>query len=109
MTVIITKTLALVFLIQEAVRFLTAKDKRRTTPFSDTWGSCEVLSCDSGYHEDSGACVSTFRFTELSIEGEFGEDEAPQISWLAENIDEVDHYEVSIRTISGANDVLDWD
>ena len=75
---------------------------------SDTWGSCEVLSCDSGYHEDSGACVSTFRFTELSIEGEFDEDEAPQISWSTENTDEVDHYEVSVGTALGTGDVLDW-
>ena len=49
-----------------------------------------------------------FRFTALSIEGEFGENEAPQISWTAENTDPVDYYEVSVGTTSEASDVLDW-
>ena len=69
------------------------------------------VECRQGAVEVGGECtsqVSPFRFTELSIEGEFGENKAPQISWSAENTGPVDHYEVSVGTTSGASDVLDW-
>ena len=69
------------------------------------------VECRQGAVEVGGECtsqVSPFRFTELSIEGEFGENKAPQISWSAENTDPVDHYEVAAGTVPDGNDVLNW-
>ena len=64
---------------------------------------------DHFYSSKSFRFIPPFRFTGLSIHGEFVGNQAPQVSWTAENaIGRVNHYQAAIGTTSGASDILSW-